>query len=57
MKQLTTFSPAADVLQCLLNALTDACMEFDVIYDDTNDQYIHLSDVNTVIAQLREIDA
>ena len=53
--KLTEFSPAADVLECLLNAHrynTEDC----IIYDEGNSRTITVGSVREVIKQLRGAD-
>ena len=51
--QLTDCSPAADVLECVLNAYIQLTSNENV-YDDDNDVYMSINDARKVITQLRE---
>ena len=51
--ELTEFSPAADVLECVLNAYRQLTSNENV-YDDGNDVYMSIDAVVKVITQLRE---
>ena len=51
--KLTEFSPAADVLECLLNSnryYSDTCL----IYDEVSNRVVTVGSVRQVIVQLRE---
>ena len=53
--KLNEFSPAADLLECLLESHRVNFPEDNLIYDDDNDRYVSVGSVREVIEQLRDI--
>lgn len=54
--KLNEFSPAADLLECLLESHRVNFPEDNLIYDDDNDRYVSVGSVREVIEQLRDAE-
>jgi hypothetical protein len=54
--KLTAYSSAADVLECVINAMYERT-DSELIYDDVENRYVSFDDAYKVVEHLRDIDA
>jgi hypothetical protein len=56
MTELNEFSSAADVLECVVNAMFEMT-DNEAIYDDVENRYVSFDDAYKVVEQLRDSDS